>query len=35
MKVYLSNSQRYDIKGSDVILNPNILRENIALMYCV
>ena len=30
-KVFLSSSQNYDIIASGVILNPNILRENIAL----
>ena len=28
--MFLSSSQYYDIRASGVILNPNIVRENIA-----
>ena len=33
MKVFLFSSQHYDIIASGVILNPNILRDCIALMH--
>ena len=32
IKMFLSSSQHYDIIALSVILNPNIFRENIALI---